>query len=434
MRTTNIFAAMAIIAVLASVPVALAATSSTPSTIPIPPNFNITSGTLSVCRGQIDNIPIVITNLGTSKSVAESEGAPNLSGPTMQNIQLSLGAKGLVSFPNSNNNNSVAPGKSVVINVSTFVDANATSLIFSQVDINYDYLAFYSDSEVRNVTFVTETCPGPLTVNASPSTLTSNQTENMHLNLTNSGNTTLTNLLIHIGIPSHDGGVLVNQPIQVNAIGPMSSLNLNESIDIYGNASSSFPVNITTTFYNGNSLQQVFSNRFFLSTGLIQLTPSSITVSPSPVSPGGIFSMSFVLTDTGTAGASGLTATALPTPGFRVFGSNSVFIGSISSDSQSSVTLSQEVKNNTKPGVYTVPVRVNYLNNLRQNLSTIINVSVPVGTGLAANATRYTTYRTSGGSGGGGLLIILLIIVIAVLGYLLYQERKKSRKHAKSST
>ncbi len=418
------YAIFAIMALVLAAQTAYAATSSTLSGTPTAPSFNVSSGAIAVCRGQVDSIPIVITNLGYAPAVGYAQAAPNVSGPEMQQIVVGLGGKGLYSSPNGNSDNNVGPHHSITINVPTFVSANASSLMFAQVSITYNFLYLYTDSEVRNVTFVTERCPMPLSINATPSTLVSDQTENLTLNLTNNGNTTLTNLLIHISIPGSDGGVLENQPIQVTSVSPHNSVVLNESIDIYANASSSFPVNITTTFYNGSRLNQVLNNRFFLSTGLIQLTPSSITVSPSGASPGSIFSMSFVLTDTGTAGASGMTATALPTKGFKTFSSNSVFVGSISADGQTSVTISQEVLNSTKPGVYTVPVRVNYLNNLRQNMSAIVNVTVPVGAPFLASANGSgTIVRQS--AGGGGIIELLMVIVIIVLAVLLYRERRR---------
>lgn len=432
MKIPKAYIPAAIIVALISIQFAWAATSSTASTTPSAPSFNITSGTLTVCRGQVDDIPIIVTNLGYSPTEAYSQGAPNVSGPQMQQVVLGISAKGIYSGINSNNNNNINPGNSIEIKVPVFVSANVSSLVLAQVSITYNYLYLYTDSETRNITFLTERCPSPLRVNATPGTLISDQTENLTLNLTNSGNTTLSDLLIHIAIPGQDGGVLVNQPIQVNSIMPMSSILLNESINIYGNTNSSFPVNITTTFYNGSNLEQVLNNRFFLATGLIQLIPSSITVSPSPVSPGGIFSMSFVLTDTGTAGATGMEATALPTKGFKVFGSNSIFIGSITSDSQSSVTISQEVANNTKSGVYTIPVRVNYLNNLRQNLSTIVNVSVLVGSASAFNSSAASGYEVRRGSGDiSGIIELVMLIIIVALGVLLYRERKRNRRQPK---
>ena len=412
-----------------------ATSSSAGSGIPSPPNFNVTSGTLTVCRGEISNIPIVVTNLGYDAATAYSQGAPNSAGPQMQQVDLSLSAKGFESSPNSNNNNNRNPGSSLTIYVPTFVPANASALVFAQVDITYNYLHLYSDSEVRNITLITERCQLPLSVSASPSTLIADQTENLTLNLTNSGNTTLSDLLIHISIPGVNGGVLEDQPIQLASIMPHSSVILNESIDVNANASSSsFPVNITTTYYNGTRLEQVQNNRFFLSTGLIQLTPSSITVSPSPVSDGNIFSMSFILTDTGTSGATGMTATALPTKGFSEFSSNSVFIGSISADSQTSVTLSQEVSNGTKPGAYVIPVRVNYLNNLRQNMSTLVNVTVLVAPLIAGNVSASArgagsgAYAARSGSGSGFIIELIMLVIIVVLAYLLYKERKRAAK------
>jgi hypothetical protein len=161
-----------------------------------------------------------------------------------------------------------------------------------------------------------------------------------------------------------------------------------------------------------------------LSSGIINITPSSTTLSPSIPTVGSIFSVSLILTDIGTAGASAVTVTPLPPAGISSYGSNSVFVGDMSVDNQVPVTMTLRSNTSLKAGKYTLPVRINYLNNLRENLSTTILVPITIASGVAFNTTR------TGGPGrttGGGIVstVIDVIIVLAILAVAFWYARKK---------
>jgi uncharacterized repeat protein (TIGR01451 family) len=198
------------------------------------------------------------------------------------------------------------------------------------------------------------------------------------------------------------------------------------------NATQFFPLNITANFYNGSSLEQVSKNLLLLSSGVISLTPSSLALSPQTPSPGSILSISFVLTNLGTVGASTVTVTALPPKGFVPFGSNSVFVGSIAAGGQTPVTLTFTVSNRTANGNYRIPVEISYLNSLRSNMSTWFNVSVSVAASSAFNTSQAIASRSgySGSRVSFSFLTIILVIIIIVLLVLFIRERRK-RRHTK---
>ena len=141
---------------------------------------------------------------------------------------------------------------------------------------------------------------------------------------------------------------------------------------------------------------------------------------------GSIFSISFVLTDIGTSGASAASAYVLMPQGFGSYRTNPVYIGDIGADTQSPVTVTLISGSNLKPGVYNIPIRINYLNGLRQNQTSMMNVSVNI-TKPSPNAS-VTGRPQQARSSGGGLLTIILFIALVAVAWLYYQERKKGKK------
>ncbi len=409
---TNLLKLLLLFVIVAPV-VAFAGTSG-PSPIPPPPNFQISTNTLTLCKGLINEVPISIrTPLGAS---------------LMQAVQLSLTnsrsaytvGNGTVSAVN------VSSNLTRTVNLPVFVSLNASSLISAGISINYEYDTLYTDSEVRNISFGIDTCATPLAVSVRPKVLVSGRIENVTLNLTNNGKLPLNFISIRASLPSVDGTFLGIQPVQVSSIAPGSTVFLNQSVFVYRNATQSFPVNLSISMYNGTSLEQISDNPIVLSTGIINITASSVTLSPQRPSPGGIFSISFVLTDIGTSGASAATATALSTSGFAPYGSNTVFIGDMQTDTQTPVTLTLTVDNATKSGTYTIPIKINYLDSLRENLSTTVDVPVGVGSAGSFNAVAVAyKLRHSGGIDYSLVIVVILIIIIAVLAYLLHKEKKK---------
>jgi hypothetical protein len=203
---------------------------------------------------------------------------------------------------------------------------------------------------------------------------------------------------------------------------------VNQSVFIYNNATQSFPVNISISLYNDGSLEQIPYNPIVLSTGIINITPSSITISPQKPVAGDIFSVSFVLTDTGTSAASTVTATALVPQGFTPYGSKSVFVGDMQVDSQTPVTITLTANSTLKNGTYNIPVQINYLNSLRQNLSATIFVPVVINASSGTFNAIAAAKNLSRGSAGSFLVVLVMFIIIIVLLVLFLRERKSHRK------
>lgn len=429
MKIANIV--LLILAIVGFAPLAFA-TVGGPAPLPNPPNFYITSNATFLCRGQINNIPVTVTNRATpigNPNIINDTAAAQGQEPTMQNVVLNIvDSKGFYSAGNGTVDvGNVNPNTSVTTHLPVFVDANVSSLISAGIGINYFFYSVYTDSEQRNITLSTQLCQQPLSVTLSPSVLTAGNTQNLTVNITNNGATTLNTITMNVKFPNQYVAWLGSQQIEVNSIKPGQTVSRNSRIFVSYNASDEFAANVSATFYNGTDLEQIYQNVEMLASGIINLTASSITISPSVPTPSSIFSVSFVLTNTGTSAASAVTATLLPTNGFTAFGSNPVFVGSVGTDSQTPVTLTLETGNKTRSGQYNIPIRINYLDTIRENENQTVMVPVVVGA-AALNSSSLAARRAEYGGGGISLFTIFLIIVIAVLAFLLYKEKSKGKQ------
>ena len=406
---------MALLTLFMAAPLAFAALSG-PSPIPAPPNFYISSRAAMLCSGQVNNIPINIMDSGAAS-------------PQMQSVVLGIGgAKGVYLVGNGTvNAGNVNPNTSKTAYLPVFVGTNTSSLFSLGVSINYYFDTLYSDSETRNITFAVGSCPSPLGISVNPNSLAAGGIENVSVSLSNVGRSAFSSVVLRMSLPGDDGALLSRQPMLVGTIAPGVTRNITGSLFVYKNASQLVPLNVTATFYNGTMLNQVSDNIEMLTSGRINMTSSGFATSPALPSAGSIFSVSFVLTDIGTAGASAVTATPVLPAGFSSYGSNSVFIGDIGVDSQTPVTVSIEADGSVKQGTYHIPIKLNYLNGIRQNMTAWANASVVIGAS-AFNATQARGVRVVHPQTGGGIVVIALLLAVIVLAVLFFRERRRNRK------
>ncbi len=411
-----------LVLIAAIVPISFAATGGGGTNpIPPPPNFYIQTNVTTVCRGEVNLIPITL-------AVSGSGG--------MENTQIGLvGGKGLYTLGNSTISlpvvNQTSPQTG---DLPIFVSSNA-SFVQAELSINYYYYTIYTDSETRNVSLWITTCPLPLSVNVNPKILVAGSIQNITFNITNTGVTPLNSISLKTTFPSQYAAVLDNQPIDVGSVPGMSKKTISASVYVYKNASQLLPALVNITFFNGVLFEESLNTLDLLTAGTINLTTSSLTVSPSAPAPGSIFSISFVLTNTGTDSASALAATALAVKGFTTFGSSSVFVGDVGADSQTPITLTFVASNSIRSGNYTIPIRINYLNSFRDNISMTMNVSVGIVGGssftssnsVIRSGTSVSVYRT----GGSIMLVVVigLVVVVIVESVLIFKTRR--RRHPK---
>ncbi len=386
-----------------------------PSPVPAPPGYNLTTTATVLCRGETNYLPIVIRNYGTG-----SIGA-------MQDTTFALATtEGL--FASTLNVGTVPANSTKTYYLPVFVSANASLYIPTGITINYFYYSVYTDSEISNMSFTTRACAQPIVATISPTVLTAGAIENITFKVANDGPDTLNSLSVSLAMPSLDAALLGAQPVSINSIAPYSSMQFNQSVYVSRNATQNFPANLTVDYYNGASLSQAWNDTQLLTIGIINITTSGLTLSPTVPSPGSVFSISLVLTNTGTSTADAVTAAVAPSNGFSPYDGNSVFVGSIGPDSQAPVTLTLTASPSVANGQYQIPIRISYLNSLRQNVTQ--NTAVPVQLAPAAANATVASMSSYHGS-GSGLILLILIIVIIVLLVLYNSERKKNRRHTK---
>jgi hypothetical protein len=433
MMGTGLLCVFAVLLALGGI-TAFAGTSG-PVPIPPAPNFQINTTTLILCKGLTNNIPIKISDLG------------NAYNPAMTSVELSLSGTGLSDVGPSIDISNISSYNSLTINLPVFVNVNTpTGLMVVQVPINYNYLIYYSDSEVKTLTFEVQTCPSPLEVNASPDLFYTGQIDNITFNFTNTGSTVLSGISAQTTSQNSQGrGVQLfgEQPLVINSLAPGSTVSLEQKLYNENVSQQTFPVNVTVNFFNGTSPEQLSKSFTMFSTGTIDMVPTSITVSPANVVAGSILSISFVITDTGTAGVSDATATAILPKEFTAYGSNSIFLGSIQTGIQTPVSITMIANAVVKSGNYIIPVLITYQNNLAQNLNTTVDVPVVVGGSMSGNFlgggvyTSNSAFRAEYARRGGGyglyIEVILLIALIAV-SVLYIRLRRKTTKAAPSKS
>jgi len=127
-----------------------------------------------------------------------------------------------------------------------------------------------------------------------------------------------------------------------------------------------------------NNLKQEIRNIGLLSQGLIDLQMVDYSILPEKPTIGQIFSVTVTLTNIGTIVSSAVTATPHPPSDFKMFGSNSIFIGDMQVNTPTTFTLSILISDSTKPGRYHVPIELTYFDNLRNQYSVTRNITVDV--------------------------------------------------------
>ena len=261
-------------------------------------------------------------------------------------------------------------------------------------------------------------------------------------------------------IVSNSGGTpITNVTVQLTPESPMTIIGSDGYFSfpyIAAHSNVSMPVNLYVTSSSSTvatlsaQISYVFDGQAesgtrdlsFLTPGAINITETSTALLPAAPTQGGIFSVTGTLLNSGTTSASALSISTSGVNGISVLGTNSTFIGTVGVDSPTSFTVSFEASRTVKPGTYTIPLRIEYLNNLNQKQSKLIEVPVQI-----ASSSANSTFVTGNSSfvkgsfnqkkGDSGLLLIVVIIIAAAVAAVAYMKvfrkrtGKKQKQHSK---
>jgi hypothetical protein len=130
----------------------------------------------------------------------------------------------------------------------------------------------------------------------------------------------------------------------------------------------------------------------------------------------------------GTAGASTIKAVLVPPAGFRAYSANSIYVGDLASGGQTAVTMTLTTNSAISSGSYTVPVRLDYLDGLRNAKSALINVSVNISQSTAT-FNSISAMRNRPGSSSNNLLYagVAVVAVAAIAGFVIKKRKLEGR-------
>ncbi len=144
------------------------------------------------------------------------------------------------------------------------------------------------------------------------------------------------------------------------------------------------------------------------------------STTPSPVTPGGKYSLGVQVSNAGTTEIKSLRVTVESETLTILDNTPTAYIGNLKTDDYSQVSYSVLVSKDVQPGKYPITVRMKFMdayNNEKEIVETsYLQVVAPDIAALAMNG---------GGGGGSGILVIVGLAVVVVIAYLVYRRLKK---------
>ncbi|MEM3181332.1 MAG: hypothetical protein QXR85_03275 [Candidatus Micrarchaeaceae archaeon] len=309
--------------------------------------------------------------------------------------------------------------------------------------LDSNYISPYGVNTSTSTSIGMYTSPLQQNVSVYPSSLTivAGKLWNDSIIISNGGNMPLYNISLTLS-PQSPLDLIGKSSYVLNFIPANSKVELPASF--YSQASSSSDVDTlgaSLTYTLNGQVQTSTYSMAFLTPGYINLTDVSTSILPAKPIAGEIFTLTSTIDNIGSESAVAASITSYPPKGISIVGENTSFIGTIPIDTPTAFTLTFMPLPSAKPGIYDIPVKISYLNNLNQPLNASFVFSVDVGSG---NATAYggagsgahvTTgtgsYPVRKSSSGSALAIIaiIIVVVVAIVAYYAYAKRKhKVRK------
>ncbi len=280
-----------------------------------------------------------------------------------------------------------------------------------------------------------------LTVSASSQDLLSGSVDKEYIVISNYGTQPISNLSVQLTPQSPMSLIGSDGYSEFSEVAPGANVVIPTELYVSSSSSTVASLDISLTYaLNGQSETSSRSISFLLP-GFVNITTQSTTYIPSIPQRGSILSITSTLENLGTSTASAATVTAYPPQGFTIIGSNSTFIGSISTATPTAFTFSFAISPTIKAGTYSIPVKLTYSNNLNQRQNQTFSFPVTLG---ASNSTSgnyvviggaggYGRYNSSSGKGAtqgsGTFILIIVVIVICAVAYYLYRRNKNKSKH-----
>lgn len=394
--------------------------------VPLYGSANLTYSPSTKALGPgLDNLTLTVSNMGSgalyniSTSIASSTGISTISQPQ------SVGSL----LPRESNNITV-----LLYNPSSTGSSSAALNLVSHFINPYGY----NTTESSTIDFYTTQMQQLVTVYPSNQTIIAGKVYN-------------TSILVHNG----GGAPIYNVSVALTPQSPLDILGNNSYVvlpDIPANSSASFPLELYSQASSSSSPvdtisamlaytangQAQSSNRdiSFLAPGYVNLTQVSLSMLPTTPTVGSIFTITATIDNLGSVEATAASVAVDVPQGLKIVGQNTTFIGSIPIDTPTAFSLSFTA---TKAGKYTIPVKVEYLNNLNQHLNASFDYQVDVGSGNYSslssssagskyvagyhNRNSYALYEY--------IAVIAVVIAISLSAYYFVVRKKHVKGHGK---
>ncbi|MEM4098938.1 MAG: hypothetical protein QXW57_04235 [Candidatus Micrarchaeaceae archaeon] len=390
------------------------------------PNLTYTPETSTLYPG-LNNLTIKLANTGSGAVYYISTYIESSSGFSVLKQPTSIGA--------------LYPGTSQNINALLYVAPGGSAPLTLTIDSHYISPYGVNTSAKTNIGMYTSQLQQNISVYPSSLTMVAGRLYNNTIIISNGGDMPIYNVSLTLSPQSPLDLISKSASYMFNIIPANSKVEL--PLSFYAQASSSSVVatlGAALTYTLNGQVQTASYSMAFLTPGYINLTDVSTSMLPARPIAGEIFTLTSTIENIGAESAVAASVTSYPPNGINIVGSNTSFIGTIPIDTPTAFTLTFMPSPSIKPGIYSIPVKISYLNNLNQHLNTSFVFSVDIGSG---NATAYGgagrgTYVTAGSGGyparkssssSGVLDIAIVIVVVAVAvciaAYYAYAKRKR---------
>lgn len=246
-------------------------------------------------------------------------------------------------------------------------------------------------------------------INFNSSTLLTGKIQYTTLIIYNTLNESLYNITISL---STQGQIYLNiTTITISLLRPLQKIAI--PVEIYTDSSGIVTISATISYYQSGQQRETQEIVNALAAGSVEIVITGVSSVPSVAVKGGIVSITATIYNFGTGPANGLTVTVFPPKGIEVIGENTYYVGNLGSDTSSTFTFTFRISNFTKAGMYIIPVKYTYTNDIGQVLHSYSNISLTVLN--SSSALNFSSFRHSNTFSNHIILYIILGIIIIII-------------------
>ena len=275
----------------------------------------------------------------------------------------------------------LSPQERIEFPITIYLSSTSSDSATIPLTITYTDESQTIKSEARTLTFLLNKISelSPISIKVQPNILVAGKANNLTITISNIGTVPLRSISVSYSFQSGQFTWLQPDISQISQLLPGQTFVVYAKVFDPPTSTASTVLQANIRYYDSqNNLKQEIRNIGLLSQGLIDLQMVDYSILPEKPTIGQIFSVTVTLTNIGTIVSSAVTATPHPPSDFKMFGSNSIFIGDMQVNTPTTFTLSILISDSTKPGRYHVPIELTYFDNLRNQYSVTRNITVDV--------------------------------------------------------